>query len=246
MIYGARSVRGSCETALASLGRLGAQSQRSKDHSRLRVFSDQGAAQGARQTWQEWLTSHPAHQRPPPTPGNSHRRLRPISRSIAGHFTPLREKRCISSYGQQPTQRYQSDSASRMWASPRRADGQTYPLPIEGTGRAAAARQECEKTPLPPVESAGANVIKFRGRQPPNQPLPERATERRAGENRVAISEKHRQSRFPPSRCGCSGTRRVTGITGASAAIGRSPNMRNFWYLTRLCARSPSGHGCAP
>src|SRR5208282_4420062 len=39
------------------------------------------------------------------------------------------------------------------------------PTPDRGYWARVAAGQECEKTPLPPVESAGANVIKFRGRQ---------------------------------------------------------------------------------
>src|SRR5476651_605350 len=35
--------------------------------------------------------------------------LRPLLRPAAGHFTPLREKRCISSSGRSPLEPYRSD-----------------------------------------------------------------------------------------------------------------------------------------
>jgi hypothetical protein len=54
---------------------------------------------------------------------------------LAARFTPLRETRRISSYGQSQLEWYQSDLAYRMSVLPRRVGGRIFQLPIEGTGR---------------------------------------------------------------------------------------------------------------
>ena len=94
-------------------------------------------------------TSHRGSPRPPQTPGNGHPLLRPISRSIAARFTPLREKRSISSYGR----RRHELVSKRLGISDvglakvcRRAN---IPSSDRGYWARVAAGQECEKTALP-------------------------------------------------------------------------------------------------
>ena len=51
------------------------------------------------------------------------------------------------------------------------------PTPDRGYWARVAAGQECRKTPLPPPEPAGVNVIKFRGRQAANSDVESQAKE---------------------------------------------------------------------
>jgi hypothetical protein len=138
---------------------------------------------------------HPACQQYPRTLRNRHSSLRQISRSVAARFAPLRERRSISSYGQSPLETYRSDLAYRMSVLPRRVDAQTFPLPIEGTGRESplskgVTRHLCRRSrPLQPRSLDFGGEADQRATGPPtgsDRPEPGQSTTR-IGRTKAAI-----------------------------------------------------------
>ena len=146
MIYGARSVLGLSETAHRFIWSARCSITRIKKlPPAMRIFRPRSGTKRSTNMAGMSSTSDLGRQQHQQTRRTDHPHPRPLFLPVAGHFTPLRETRCISSSGRSPREPYQNGLAYRMWVLRRSVDGQVSRLPIEDTGRESALGKNAKR-----------------------------------------------------------------------------------------------------